>query len=407
MKTWVIIKVALKSLVRNKMRTFLTMLGIIIGVGAVVGMISITDGAKKTIIDSIQAMGNNAMYISSINRTRGGVSAGMGGVSTLGPQDAFAIAENCRNVDSATPSITRQARVIYRDRNWLTSISGGNEHLGHIGAWEMEDGYFFTSADVTSGAKVCVVGQIVVDNLFNYGDDPIGKTIRINRMPFRIVGVLKAKGISSGSQEQDDVVMMPYTTMMQRMCKDTKINMIMASAVNQQAIPDAVEEITTLLRQRHRVKPSEPDFFQIFTQDEIIEMINSYTRTLSLLLAAVASVSLLVGGIGIMNIMLVAVNERIREIGIRMALGAKRRDIMSQFLIESVTLAGVGGILGILTGYLFGKIGGKLMQTGNIVISPASVVIALLFASGIGIFFGLYPAWKASNLDPIEALRHE
>jgi putative ABC transport system permease protein len=407
MKTWIIIKVALKALVKNKMRTFLTMLGIIIGVGAVVGMMAITEGSKKQVLSILKGFGNDVIVVTSNIRARGRVSGGMGATSTLTPQDIMAIQQDCPNVLCVTPLLSSEVRLIYRDRNWKTFVRAGNEHLAYVEAREMESGHFFTAADVTSGAKVCVVGQTIVDNLFDNGVDPVGKTIRINRIPFRIIGVMKGKGGTPGGHDYDDMIKMPYTTMMQRFHRNTRINSIMASAVSSEAIPAATEEITEVLRQRHRKRPDDPDNFQIFSQNDFIEMSMSVLRIFSILYASVASVALVVGGIGIMNIMLVSVNERVREIGIRMALGAKRRDILSQFLIESITLSAVGGILGIFMGYVFGKIGQALMQGADIVISPMSVIIALVFAAATGIFFGLYPAWKASNLDPIEALRHE
>jgi len=406
MDIWITIKVAIKALFKSKMRTFLTMLGIIIGVGAVIGMLSIARGAQYNITKSIESMGTNVLFIIASSRTKGGVRGGWGSITTLKVDDAIAIQKECPHIKYASPLVTVSGRIIYKNQNWGTQVNGVNEHFQYINDLNIGNGSFFGSQETTSASKVCVIGPVVQENLFAWDENPVGKIVRINRIPFKVIGVLESKGSSGGHQDPDDVIFIPYSTAMQRMYRKDYIMMIMASATDRDDISLAKVEVEQLLRQRHRIKKGQEDDFMIHTMEEIMKMVGEFTKTFTILLGAIASVSLLVGGIGIMNIMLVSVTERIREIGIRMAIGARPKDILCQFLIEALVLSLAGGILGIGLGYLISFIIGKMAKWPSI-ITPASVVLALSFASGVGIFFGFYPAWKASRLDPIQALRHE
>lgn len=399
------IKISFRSIIRSKIRTLLTMLGIIIGVAAVITMLSITSGARRHVMSIIETLGNNVMFIYAASQTRGGVRGGWGSIHTMRPEDAQAIQEYCQHVLYTSPFIRRSGLIIYKNRNTEAIVAGANENIFYIEDWEIEEGYFFGEAEVSSAAKVCVIGSEIKKNLFLPGENCLGENIRINRIPFQITGVLKSKGVS-GMESRDEVIYIPYTTMMQRLYSNSYITSLIASATSREDSALARDEITSVLRQRHRLRSGEGDDFLIYTQEEIVEMIEEFVRNMTLLLGSVASVSLLVGGIGIMNIMLVTVTERIKEIGIRMAVGARRKDIMIQFLVESVTLSLSGGIIGIGLGYGTSYLLKKL-TTWKIFVSPFSIVLAVTFASAVGIFFGIYPAYKASRLDPIEALRHE
>ena len=401
----IVVKIAVKALVRNKMRTFLTMLGIIIGVGAVVGMLGIARGAQYNITKSIESMGTNNMFISASSTTKGGVRGGWGSITTLKVEDSDAIQRDCPHVQYTTPFVPVSGRAIQKNKNWSPNIYGVNEYYPYIGNWEMENGGFFSRQDVISAAKVCVIGKEVEDNLYDMGEDPVGTIIRIERIPFKVVGVLKSKGASGGG-DADNVVYIPYKTAMQRLYRYNYIPVIMASAVSREDSSKAKDEVESLLRQRHKIQKGGDDDFQIMTQAEIIKMVEDQLKIFTILLSAVASVSLLVGGIGIMNIMLVSVTERIREIGIRMAIGATAKDIRNQFLIEAVVLSILGGIFGIGLGYLITYFISRAAKW-PVIVSPESILLALAFSSAVGIFFGFYPAWKASKLDPIDALRQE
>lgn len=406
MTFWKTVKIAFSALITNKLRTILTMLGIIIGVGAVVGMLGIAKGAEHNITKSIESIGTDTIFISAFAQTRGGVSGGMGSITTLKVQDALAIQRECPHVKLATPFINTRARVINGNLNWSTSLAGVSDGYQYIANYNLDEGGFFSEQELKASAKVCVIGSIVRDNLFLPDEEAIDSIIRINRIPFKVIGVLAQKGTGGGSDDQDDLIIIPYTTMEQRFYKENHINMIMASASSREDVKMAAEEITMLLRQRHRIREGDDDDFRIQTLEEIIKMVEGFARTFTILLGSIASISLLVGGIGIMNIMLVSVTERIREIGIRMALGAKPRDILSQFLIEAVVLSLSGGILGVAFGYLIALIVGQTAKW-PVIITMFSIFLSLSFASAVGIFFGFFPAWKASKLDPIEALRHE
>ncbi|MCE1247497.1 MAG: ABC transporter permease [Firmicutes bacterium] len=407
MDIWITVKIAIKALISNKMRAFLTMLGIIIGVGSVISMIAIANGAKESLNANIQANGTNVLMIfASSSQKRGGVHMGRSeSIQTLTPDDAEAIVENCKSVRYASPQIRQVARTIYKTQNWSTAILGGNEDYFDIRSWKTVSGRTFTKNEVTSAAKVCVIGSVVVENLFGNAN-PIGETIRVNKIPFKVIGVLETKGQSGFGGNMDDIVVIPYTTVMQRFYKKSYIRMMMCSATDKETVNSAKDEISNLLRQRHRIPKGGEDDFDIRTQEDMLKMAEETSKFLSLLLGSIASVSLLVGGIGIMNIMLVSVTERIREIGIRMAVGAKRKDILLQFITEAVVLSIIGGLMGVGLGYLIAWFISALAKWKTLV-SMNSIILSISFSFAIGLFFGLYPAWRASKLDPIEALRQE
>ena len=395
-------KIAARALRRNKMRSLLTMLGIIIGVGSVIAAVSITTGASKQVEDKVAALGQNVVTVFSGNMNSGGARGGWGSAPTLTVEDALAIKKEVNNVVGVSPEINDRMQVLANGQNWNTRIQGESPDYPQIRDWDIASGAMFTDGDVRALAKVAVVGKTVVDQLFP-NQDPVGETIIIRNIPFKIVGVLEAKGFNLFGQDQDDLVIIPYTSHMKRITKRTFVNSIMVQAATKDTITTVQNDINTLMRDRH--KSAEPDF-TVRTQLELMQMATSTSKIMSVLLAAIASVSLLVGGIGIMNIMLVSVTERTREIGIRMAVGARGRDILIQFLIEAVTLSAVGGLLGIALGMLAAKI--VAATTGWPTITPMIWVgIACISSAGIGIVSGFYPAWKASKLDPIEALRYE
>jgi len=403
-----ILRVSLRALSRNKMRTFLTMLGIIIGVGAVIAMVSIGAGAKAAVEDRFAAMGTNLLFVSGASKRVQGVHSGFGGFQTLTVEDAQAILERCPSVEAISPSVSTRAQTIYLNKNWQTSIQGTGERYPDVRKWEIELGTYFDESQVRGAAKVCVLGADVKKNLFEDAD-PIGQTIRIKKVPFQIIGVLRSKGQSGGFGSRDDMICVPYTTCMKRLQKAEFLSSIDVSAISSTQTALAKQEIAELLRDRHRIMPGSDDDFQVQDMSEIAEGAADATNILTLLLGSIASISLLVGGIGIMNIMLVSVTERIREIGIRMSIGARERDILLQFLAEAIVLSLVGGLLGIALGVGVSKLLKyiSLFATIKTVVSPSWVIMAFLISGSIGVFFGFYPARKASKLDPIEALRYE
>jgi len=403
-----ILRVSLRALSRNKMRTFLTMLGIIIGVGAVIAMVSIGAGAKAAVESRFAAMGTNLLFVSGASKRVQGVHSGFGGFQTLTVEDAQAILERCPSVEAISPSVGTRAQTIYLNKNWQTSIQGTGERYPDVRKWEIELGTYFDESQVRGAAKVCVLGADVKKNLFEDAD-PIGQTIRIKKVPFQIIGVLKSKGQSGGFGSRDDMICVPYTTCMKRLQKAEFLSSIDVSAISSTQTALAKQEIAELLRDRHRIMPGSDDDFQVQDMSEIAEGAADATNILTLLLGSIASISLLVGGIGIMNIMLVSVTERIREIGIRMSIGARERDILLQFLAEAIVLSLVGGLLGIALGVGVSKLLKyiSLFATIKTVVSPSWVIMAFLISGSIGVFFGFYPARKASKLDPIEALRYE
>jgi putative ABC transport system permease protein len=405
MQWFMTFRIALRALARNKLRAFLTMLGIIIGVGAVIAMVVIGEGAKATIRAQIASLGTNVLVILPGSANQGGVRFGSGAVRTLVDADAKAIARELPAVAFTSPLVRRQEQVIAGNLNWATLVQGVAPEVQQIRDWDLADGRFLHEGDVDSAAKVAVIGETVARQLFG-NDTPTDAVIRIRNIPFRIVGVLSRKGQSSQGADQDDTVMIPYTTMQKRLMRITWVQTILVKAVSAERVEEAEEQITTLLRQRHRIGPERDDDFNVRNLSDIAEAASTTARVMGILLGSVASISLLVGGIGIMNIMLVSVTERTREIGIRMAVGARSRDIMLQFLVEAVVMAATGGLIGILLGIGSSELLKKWAQWPTL-IDPGIVAIAFLFSGAVGVFFGFYPAQKAANLDPIDALRYE
>jgi putative ABC transport system permease protein len=405
MRYFVILKVAFRALRRNKLRTVLTMLGIIIGVGAVIAMVGIGNGAKAQVQARIAALGQNVIQVFSGSINRGGVHSGFGGAGTLTVEDALAMEREVPGVVAVSPEVRSGAQIMAGNNNWSTSIMGESVSYTAIRQWDLADGVMFSDLDVRASAKVCILGKTTADNLFPE-DDPVGKTIRIRNVPVKVLGVLRPKGASMFGSDQDDVVIVPYTTGMKRFAGVTTLRSILVQSATAEQITQVQNAIGELLRQRHRIQSGADDDFILRNQQEIAETMSATTEVMTALLAAIASVSLLVGGIGIMNIMLVSVTERTREIGIRMAVGARGRDILLQFLIEAVVLSSTGGVLGILLG-----VGGArlitLIKEWPTLVSPQSIMIAFAFSAAVGVFFGFYPARKASQLDPIDALRYE
>jgi putative ABC transport system permease protein len=405
MRYFVILKVAFRALRRNKLRTALTMLGIIIGVGAVIAMVGIGNGAKAQVEARIAALGQNVIMVFSGSVNQRGVHSGFGGAGTLTVEDAAAIARDVSGVAAISPEVRTGGQVMAGNNNWSTSIMGESPDYLTIRQWDLADGAMFTEADVRAAAKVCVLGKTTADKLFPE-DDPVGKNIRIKNVPVKVLGVLRSKGVSMFGSDQDDTVLVPYTTAMKRFAGVTTLRSINVQAAVAEQMAEVQRNITELLHQRHRIQPGADDDFMLRNQQELSEAMTATTETMTALLAGVAVISLIVGGIGIMNIMLVSVTERTREIGIRMAVGARGRDILLQFLIEAVALSSTGGLLGILCGIL----GAKLItffQHWPTLISLQPIMIAFAFSAAVGVFFGFYPARKASQLDPIDALRYE
>jgi putative ABC transport system permease protein len=405
MRYLAVIKIAFRALRRNKMRTVLTMLGIIIGVGAVIAMVALGKAAKAQVEARIAALGQNVIQVFSGSVNRNGVFSGFGGAGTLTVDDANAMQSEIPGVIAVSPEVRSGAQIMAGENNWQTSVMGEDVDYLVIRQWDMTEGAMFTDADVRSTAKVCVLGKTTADKLFPDGG-AVGQIIRIKNVPVKVLGVLRAKGASMFGQDQDDTVIVPYTTGMKRFAGVTTLRMINVSAASADQLAAVQNAIADLLRQRHRIQPGRDDDFILRNQQEIAEAQTATTDVMTALLAGVATISLIVGGIGIMNIMLVSVTERTREIGIRMAVGARGHDILLQFLIEAVTLSSTGGILGILLG-----IGGAKMLTivkhWPTLVSTDSILIAFVFSAAVGIFFGFYPARKASKLDPIDALRYE
>ena len=398
-------RIALRALARNKLRAFLTMLGIIIGVGAVIAMVAIGEGAKSTIRSQIASLGTNVLIVLPGSNVQGGVRAGTGNVNTLVDTDARAMTRELRSVAYASPVMRRQEQLIAGNLNWGSLAQGVAPEFEQIRDWQIEAGRFLHDGDMDSAAKVAVIGQTVARQLFG-AEDPIDQVIRIRNIPFRVVGLLVGKGQTGQGQDQDDTVMIPYTTMQKRLMRITFVQSIVVRAVSAEKVSEAQEQITLLLRQRHRIAEGREDDFTVRNLSDIAEAAQSTARVMAILLGSVAGISLLVGGIGIMNIMLVSVTERTREIGIRMAVGARSRDIMLQFLVEAVVMAATGGIIGIFLGIGSSEILKSWAQWPTLV-NPSVVATAFLFSAAVGVFFGFYPAKKAAGLDPIDALRYE
>jgi putative ABC transport system permease protein len=404
LKFLTILKVGMKAIARNKLRSILTALGIIIGVGCVIAMIAVGGGAQAAVQAQISSLGTNFLMVFPGTSTQSGARI-FTGQSSITDDDVTAVRNECPSVAYVSPMARSAGQVVAGNLNWGTSVQGVGVEWPFVRSWNVEKGSFFGDSEVRSAAKVVVLGATVANSLF--GDqNPIDQTVRIKNFPFKVIGVLESKGGSTMGQDQDDTVIAPYTTVMKLLKRTTKIDMFMASAASQAAVPQAQAEIEALLRQRHRLAPGQDADFMIRSQQEIAQTADQTSKQMSALLAAIASISLLVGGIGIMNIMLVSVTERTREIGIRMAIGAKGRDILTQFLIEALTLSIAGGAIGIALGIATSRFL-AWKQQWPIVLAPEAILLAFGFAAAIGIFFGFYPARKASRLDPIDALRYE
>jgi putative ABC transport system permease protein len=400
-----VIKIAMRALARNKARSALTMLGIVIGVGAVIAMVSLGQGAQKQVQEQIASMGTNMLIVQAGSQNSGGFRGGAGTSTTLTPEDLQAILRDAPAVRAGSPSATASVTLVFGNQNWTTRAEGVGTAYPNIRNRGVSSGEFFTDADVASAARVAIIGQTVADQLFP-GMDPIGQTLRVRNLPFRVIGILEARGQSQFGQDQDDTLLIPYTTAMRKLLATTYISTAYVSAVSTEATAAAEQQIGEILRTRHNLRQGQPDDFRVRNLTEVANTAEETTRVMTFLLGGIAAVSLLVGGIGIMNIMLVSVTERTREIGIRMAVGARTKHVQSQFLIESVVLGLAGGMGGILVG-----IGVSFLLSAGFgwpqLISPLAVVGSALFSMAIGVFFGYYPAKKAANLDPIEALRFE
>lgn len=400
-------KIAMRAIAANKLRSFLTMLGIIIGVASVIAMMAIGQGSKKSIQANIAEMGSNMIMIRpGQDKGPGGAQQDASDMQTLKLKDYEALKEQAKYLSAISPSVNSSGQFINGNNNTPSTIYGISPDYMQIRQQKVKDGEMFTDEEVRSSAKVCVIGKTVADNLFTNGEDPVGKVIRFNKIPFRVVGVLESKGYNSFGMDQDDVVLAPYTTVMKRILSVTYLQGINASAVTEDMTDLAIEDITSILRENHKLKASDDDNFTIRSQQEMAEMMNSTSDTMTVLLLVVACISLVVGGIGIMNIMYVSVTERTKEIGLRMSVGARGIDILNQFLIESVLLSVTGGLIGVIVG-VGAAVGINVFAHWPIQIQSWSVLLSFAVCSATGIFFGWYPAKKAASLDPIEAIRYE
>ena len=399
-------KIALRALANNKLRAFLTMLGIIIGVASVIAMLAIGQGSKRSIQQQISEMGSNMIMIHPGAEMRGGVRQDPSAMQTLKLENYEKLSEECTYLSGISPNVSSSGQLVAGSNNYPSSVSGVSIDYLNIRQLSVEQGEMFSENDIRTAAKVCVIGKTIVDNLFPDGSDPIGKVIRCNQIPMRVVGVLKSKGYNSMGQDQDDVVLAPYTTVMKRLLAQTYLGGIFASALTEDMTEEAVEEITSILRREHKLKATDDDDFTIRTQQELSSMLNTTTDLMTTLLACIAGISLVVGGIGFMNIMYVSVTERTREIGLRMSVGARGVDILSQFLIEAILISITGGVIGVIIGcgasFMI-----KSIAHWPVFIQPWSVLLSFAVCTITGVFFGWYPAKKAADLDPIDAIRYE
>lgn len=401
-----LVKIAIKALLRNKSRAFLTMLGIIIGIASVIAMVSLGQSSTLSVRDQLSGMGSNMIMVMPARQMRGGVNMGNSSAKSLDMKDLRALEQNTRYVAHVSPSVSTGAQLVFGSNNHPGQIQGVSPSYLDIRMYKLESGIMFTEEDVKTYNKVCVVGKTVVDNLFTNGENPIGQVVRFGSIPMKIIGVLESKGQNQMGQDQDDIVLAPYTTVQKRFMAITHFNMLFASATSEEESELAATEITYILRANHKIAQGEEDDFDIRTQEELLSTMSSVTQMLTMLLAAIASISLIVGGIGIMNIMYVTVTERTKEIGLRMAIGAQNRDIMLQFLSESVILSLIGGVIGIILGLILSYALSHILSWPYVV-SQTAILVSFLVCAATGIFFGWYPAKKAANMDPIAALRYE
>jgi putative ABC transport system permease protein len=402
-----LLKIAARALVRNKLRAILTMLGIIIGVASVIAMLAIGEGSKRRIREEMSSMGTNMIMVMPNFQRRGGINLGSSSSMAIKMKDVTALRNEAIYITAVSPEVRASGgQVIYGNRNYQTSIYGVSEEYLDIKKLKIENGRVFNTGEIRSMAKVCILGQTVVENLFDSGVDPVGLTIRIKKLPFLVIGVLEEKGESAGGNDQDDLIIAPYTTVQRRLSAIDYIHGIYASAISEEYSDKAIAEVEDILRRSHKLKDSDENDFRIMSQSEMIETMSSMTDIMTYLLGAIAGISLLVGGIGIMNIMFVSVTERTREIGLRMSIGGRSQDILKQFLVESIILSIMGGLIGVILGYIIAEVAGTLMDN-EAYVRTQSVVLAFAVCFVIGVFFGWYPARKAASLNPIDALRYE
>jgi putative ABC transport system permease protein len=399
-------RIALRALQRNKLRAFLTMLGIIIGVAAVIAMVAIGQGSKKSIQDQLSSMGSNMITIRPNSNVAAGARLDFSSVQTLTINDVTALKKQAKFLGAVSPSISSRSQVVNGALNWKTTMQGVSPDYLTIRNWPLKEGIPFSENDISSASKVCLLGQTVVDNVFSPGEDPLGKVIRFNNIPFKVIGVLSKKGETAFGQDQDDIIIALYTTVQQRITGSIYLQNIYASAIDENSTTKATDEIETIMRASHKLKPGQEDDFTVRTQAELINTFSSTSQLLTVLLTAIAAISLVIGGIGIMNIMYVSVTERTKEIGLRMSIGARGKDILLQFLVEAILISITGGLIGIGLGITTSKLINVILKWPTLV-SQSSITLSFLVCAVTGIFFGYYPALKASRLDPIEALRYE
>ncbi len=398
--------IALSAIKRNKMRSILTILGIVIGVAAVIAMLAIGNGSNESIKETISSMGTNLINVMPAHQTVGGVKQGASSSPTLDVEDVTYIEEHSKLIDAVSPELDGSGQIVYGSNNWPTTIYSGDEDYDYIKKFEVKSGRMYSSKEIRNASKVCLIGQTIVENVFDEDENPVGKIIRFNNIPFKVIGVLSEKGDSTLGDDQDDMILAPYTTVMKRLFRQTHLRAIVLSAKSEEMIEETTTEITALLRKSHKLNVDEDDDFEIRTQEELVSNFTSISEMMLVLLGSIAAISLVVGGIGIMNVMYMSVTERTREIGLRMAIGGKSKFILQQFLLEAMLLSILGGIVGVVVGIVASKIVGSA-SGWPILITTNSILLSFLFCTFIGIFFGWYPARKASALNPIDALRHE
>lgn len=401
-----LIRISYQALIRNKTRALLTMLGVVIGISSVIAMVSLGQSSKQNITNQISSMGTNLIMVMRSNQSRGGVSMGNSSSKSLTINDCNLIEKGAKNISYVSPSVSASGQVVFGNNNMQSTMQGGSVDILKIRKYDIVKGVNFSQKDVDSYAKVCLIGQTVVETLFTNGENPVGQEIRFNNTPLKVIGVLGEKGENQMGQDQDDIIFLPYSTVMKRILATQHLHMIYCSAKSEDVADKAISEIENILRASHKITDGMDDDFQVRAQSQMLEMMNSVTGFITVLLSAIASISLIVGGIGIMNIMYVTVTERTKEIGLRTAIGARSRDIMFQFLIESAMLSLIGGLIGIIFGLLISYLVSTVLSW-PFVVNTTSIIVSFLVCAATGIFFGWYPAKKAANLDPITALRYE